>query len=308
MTRRFGSPLYIIAGFPATISRNITSSLRNDRGLKQALYIHAASRSAGPLYEYASTQALLQETRAQIERRDGDGTKPIEPSRLILLYVPDDSNNVLFETFGLSCFPIPIEVPDESQYLLRQNPNFAADVLKRIVMKQPASSVLEIERHISGSMRRTLFLLPAKNFLEPNGGQSIEHWFNDVITGMATWSEVSERLVLSRLTRQDVPALRAPRRYAFVDSRNLCFLPAQVNEQHGVMWTSNNNDGPAKIRHWLNGKYRFGIPISEEGFHYDVQKVDGGSLANIQFQCEVQGPVVTKENHVNIYPNDFVRK
>ena len=308
MPRRFGAPLYIIAGFPAPLSQNIASSLKNDRGLKDALYVHAASSRSGPLYDYASTQALLRETRAQVERRDGDATEPIEPSRLVLLYVPDDSNNVLFEAFGFSCFPIPIEVAHENQHFLRRNPNFAAEMLKRIVRELPTENVLKIERQISGNMRRTLFLLPARNFLDPSSGQPIRHWFGDIINGVATWDDVSERLVLSRLTRQDAPTLRAERRYVFVDGRQLCFLPAQVNEQHGAMWTSANSEDPDKVRHWLNGKYRFGIPISESGFHYDVQKVNGGSLANIQFHCDTQGSIQTKGAHVNIYPNDFVRK
>ena len=308
MPRRFGAPLYIIAGFPATISRNVTSSLKNDHELKQALYIHAASSRSGPLYDQASTQALLQETAAHIEHRDRDCTESIEPSRLILLYIPDGSNNVLFEAFGFSCFPIPIEVPREKQHLLRRNPNFAAAILKGIVRELPTESVLEIERQVSKSMRRTLFLLPAVNFLDPNSGQSIGHWFDEIINGVATWDEVRGRMVLSRLTRQDVPRLAAKRRYAFVDSRQLCFLPAQASEQHGAIWTSSNNEDPHKIRQWLNGKYRFGIPIIESGFHYDVQKMKGGSLENLQFQCDIQGPIQTKGTHVNIYPNDFVRK
>ena len=308
MPRRFGAPLYIIAGFPATISRNITSSLKNDHELKRALYIHAASSRSGPLYDHTSTQALLQETMAHIERRDGDGTEPIEPSRLILLYVPDGSNNVLFKAFGFSCFPIPIDVPRENQQLLRRSPNFAAATLKGIVRKQPTESVLNIERQISGNTRRTLFLLPGENFLEPSNGQPIGHWFDDIINGVATWDEVGERLVLSRLTRDDVPALRTGRRHVFVDSRQLCFLPAQASEQHGAIWTDGDSEDPHKVRHWLNGKYRFGIPITESGFHYDVQKRKGGSLANVQFQCGLHGPIRTKGNHVNIYPNDFVRK
>ena len=308
MPRRFGAPLYIIAGFPATISRNITSSLKNDHELKHALYVQAASSRSGPLYDHASTQALLQETSAQVERRDGGGKEPIEPSRLILLYVPDGSNNVLFEAFGFSCFPIPIEVPRENQHLLRRNPNFAAEILKRIVRELPTDDILEIESQISRNMRRTLLLLPAGNFLEPNSGQPIGYWFDEIINGVARWGDVRERLVLSRLTRQEMPALRAERRHVFVDSRQLCFLPAQVSEQHGAIWTGSNNEGSDKVRHWLSGKYRFGIPIVGSGFHYDVQKRKGGSLANVQFQCDIQGPIQTTGTHVNIYPNDFVRK
>ena len=308
MPRNFGAPLYIIAGFPAPLSQAIISSLKKGDKLKQGLYVQAASRKSGPLYQEASTNALLRETWAEIRRYEENGLKRIEPSRLVLLYVPDPSARILLDAFGFSCFPIPIQVESEQRHLLRRNPNFATQTLKHLVKHIPKENILMLEREISGRMRKTLLLLPPKNFIDPNNHQPLKQWFLDVINDPLELQVVSQRLTLTPLTNEDVSRLKGGRGRAFVDNRNLCFLPADVHQEHGRLRTLEKELPPETIRHWLNGKFRFGIPINGEGFHYDVQKVGKGDLKGVQFECEIQGAVQTENTHINIYPNDFVRR
>ena len=308
MAKKFGAPLFIIAGFPAPLSQIITSSLKRDSNLKHAFYVQAASSRNGPLYEDSSANALLQETWAQIRRQDESNPKQIEPSRLILLYVPDPSASTLLDAFGFSCFPIPIQVEPKNRHLLRKDPNFSAQILKQLVKQVPSNIIRLVEEEISYKMRKTLFLLPPNNFIEPNNRQSIRQWFVDILNDPEEWHLVSQRLSLTPLTNDQVSGLRGKRGRAFVDSRNLCFLPADAREEHGRLRVPREGQGPEVIRHWLNGKFRFGIPINGEGFHYDVQKIGGGNLRSLQFECEVQGKIQTENSYINIYPNDFIRR
>jgi len=57
----------------------------------------------------------------------------------------------------------------------------------------------------------------------------------------------------------------------------------------------------------LNQLYRFGIPVLD-GFHYDVQKEHNDSLDGLPLDCIKQGKVLCSGTHVNVYPNDYVRK
>ena len=307
MPRRIGAPLYVVAGFPAPLSQNITASLSNSKDLPNALYVQAPSNKLGPIYQEKTVDSLLKAIGHKMRNHGNNTSGLIEPSRLILLYLPDDSSEILLNGFGLSCFPIPIGVEDNEKDAIRRIPNFAATRLKELVTTLPCSNILLVEHEVSKKAKKTPLLLPAKNFFEPSTGLPISRWFFDLVNQSEEWTTANQRLRMSRLTREELPKLTARRTNAFVDSRNLCFPPADLNEMHGFVRDIDSSSDTTVIKHWLNSKYRFGVPILNSGFHYDVQLKGGRSLAHLEFECELQGMITTREKYVNIYPNDFVR-
>lgn len=102
--------------------------------------------------------------------------------------------------------------------------------------------------------------------------------------------------------------IKKGRTEAFMDQRNLVFLPAKMKEMHGMPRVGRQEDHvhTEDIRNYLNGLYRFGIPY-HEGFHYDVQKVGNKSIKKITFRCCVNGIVRAGESYINICPNDYIR-
>ena len=306
MPKRFGMPLYIVAGLPQPVSQNAVASLRKSHDLPPALYIQAASKRNGPIYDRDSVLALLKATCEEIRRSDEDTQSLIQPRRIILLYIPDHTSHVLLDGFGLACFPIPIEVEDEKAHLLRKKTDFATQSLKKII-GSPIDKLQIAEIEISSKFRKTALLLPANNFIEESTGTPIGDWFRCLMNGTEDWEHAQARLYLSKLTRDDLPRITARRIWAYVDKRNLCFLPAEAREMHGIIREGAFSEDTASLRHLLNGKYRFGFPINNDGFHYDVQLKGGASLSRISFTCAINGSVSTKEAYVNIYPNDFIR-
>ena len=307
MKNRFGMPLYVVAGFPQPMSQNVVASLRNSRDLRSALYIQAASKRNGPTYDQDSVSALLKATWEEIRRGDEDGQGVIQPRRIILLYIPDHTSQFLLDGFGLACFPIPIEVEYQKVHLLRRKTDFATQSLKKLISEIPVHKLQIAEIEISSKSRKTALLLPANNFIEKSTGTPIVDWFRCLMNGTEDWEDAPDRLDLSKLNKDDLPRLTAKRMSAYVDKRNLCFPPSDAHEMHGKIREKEFHEDIESLRHLLNGKYRFGFPINNDGFHYDVQLKGGASLSNIPFTCAIKGSVSTKEAYVNIYPNDFIR-
>lgn len=305
MPKRFGAALHVVAGFPQPVAEAAVASLRKSSEFPRANYVQAASKRNGLIYSQESVRELLRVTWDAVCRGDGDG--PIDPGRIVLHYVPDSTSSVLLDGFGLSCFPIPIEIRPEKLEIVRKNASVAAAHLKGVIAKELPQGIRIAETEISERHRKTALLLPARNFLERSTGDPIGGWLRRLADGSEDWETVAARLSLFRLTHDDLPRTRVRKIRAHVDGRDLCFVPAPPNEMHGRVREGNLGEEISSLRLLLNAKYRFGVPIVSDGFHYDVQVKGGGSLSTFSFECAENGEVTTRGPHVNIYPNDFVR-
>jgi hypothetical protein len=96
------------------------------------------------------------------------------------------------------------------------------------------------------------------------------------------------------------------RQLIFRDSRNVVFPCARPTEYHGA----HEIDPAAEVRvlrELLRTTYRFGISLPQ-GFHHDAQFEGGRHFSQTKFDCSRQGEVLVTASHVNIYPNDYVRR
>lgn len=92
----------------------------------------------------------------------------------------------------------------------------------------------------------------------------------------------------------------------FQDARALTFPHNNPHEPHGIIREfAGNSSHDIEVK--LGQIYRFGIPI-EDGLHYDVCHSRLGNLEGIEFKCCKNGIVRATGGHINIYPNDFIRK
>jgi hypothetical protein len=90
----------------------------------------------------------------------------------------------------------------------------------------------------------------------------------------------------------------------FVDDRQLGFRPATF-AQHGL--ASISDEDRRDLPFCLSTFFRLGLPYYER-LHYEVSwRTEPDKALNLWFQCARRDEVKITKNHVNIYPNDWVR-
>jgi len=308
-------PLYLVAGLTQPADQAVINGLARNASLRKARYL-AVGAAKGPDGAYSETSISLLMSLAARELAEQYNTTNDLPGRLILLYVPTVDSQALLDSLGSACFCVPVDLSPTADgnpsNQMRSNPGFALNRFERVVrMAAVDEKVAYVQAQVALKYRKSMLVLPAVNFIDPNTKSPIAAYFRDLQRGSGNWEAAEGYLSHTIFNSDDLPKfLKGEQKVsAFEDHRKIVFCPCRPQEMHGAVRVRQFSSEVASqdgYRTILNGLYRFGIPVPS-GFHYDCQRV-GGAALGADFICSVNGSVNCKKaRHANIYPDDYVR-
>lgn len=311
IVRSYQSPLYVIAGLSAGVTTSVTNSLKAIGELKDITFIGAPVAKGGTLYELSTRENAIRTMATTILSNRGKSDLVISPRRVVFLYIDGTGADILLNDVRFFCYSEPIKIGElaegNPQLLKNIPPVVTQQIAAQIKRLEHGDSILKrIEDEVSAKRKSTHLLLPPENFLISREEKLTSEFAKSVDDIL----ESGNRLVKKRFTKEQLPKYLKgsgnKKIYAFVDSRDLVFPPCKDTELHAPPRELPENAKISSIVNKLNELYRFGIPIVD-GFHYDVQRVGANSSVEEEFICFEKGKVKSKSDHVNIYPNDFIR-
>jgi hypothetical protein len=319
-SRKFGNPLFIIAGAP----RASADGIRNRFQVFYKKYCEIASAAFGSddhgVYGRKAVEALFLDVAKRVlyKRQHESGSKKTSPSKIILFFAEGRDEEALLSQFNFFVHPIRVSLKN------RNHINSVIDSYQNafLAASNDPDCLAFVEDQVQFQYRRTPLLLPSKNFLHDKAIGAVENLFAKIMRGEWRWNQLGSEIDTRMFSSQDFPEfpIRKRKFVAHVDQRELVFpIPHEV-EMHADDWdlpedvwikaSSGRIEDRIRtqksIQIKLNELYRFGIPI-REGLHYDVQKQFNPQIRNIAFHCVKNGLRNPKDTHINVYPNDYVR-
>jgi hypothetical protein len=318
LNRRFGDPMYVIAGLPPTVSARVANYLEGKigRGLPRAIY-HAPDFSGNDDTLYLSEDYVKIRRRIATvildnieEKKIKRGAPLITPSRIVLLYVSfPERVRTFLRNFEFFVYPVVMRGPD-GEPRWRHNTGLASEIVEKNIAEIDvgAPEFREVVREISQHGTKSVLALPLRNFHHP---APIGEYFREVYAKNGLWAEVVRKFQMRRYRKEQFPDVKWVKRQgvnAFTDMRELAFLPPPPSLWHGPPREPSSFADSQVIFNKMNELYRLGIPLPD-GFHFDAQLTDRRSLTNVEIVCCEKGKRDTRGwQYANIYPNDFVRE
>lgn len=309
LKREFKNPLFVIAGLPSGVTESVVGHLKKTSPYNNYQYLPLPGAQGDEIYSKETAEGGLKSI-CDLVARKYDGGNKISPSRIVLLYASGAKADKFLEYFDFFCYCEKINLQSSGNNQSRNNLTLIQENIKnQIQYIQSANSILKrIEDEVCSRRKRTCLLLPPNNY-KIDGGHCIGYYYAMIRSNELDIDRLPNKLSSKTFNSSNLPRFLSGKSkiVSYIDSRDLVFPPCKDDENHGRMRAMDEVVGVGKIKMALNQLYRFGIPIFD-GFHYDVQRENGHSLKNIEFQCVTGGSIVADVSHVNIYPNDFVRK
>jgi hypothetical protein len=203
-----------------------------------------------------------------------------KPDHLIVLYQQSQNDDFLLRALSFSAFARKLP---HSCY---GRADATAEAAKSAI--RYAKERLKMLAPIMQKAGRVPFLLPIGNY-SPG---AVIHLLR---------SALSER-ELPQLATRFVTNHWADGLAAYSRPDEVAFKPAVTSEWHG------GRGGEDNATKALKTEYRLGCSY-DPAFHYDVSRPARGTLRGVSFTCSRQGQVIcaASHDHINIYPDDFVR-
>lgn len=313
LNRVFGSPLFIVAGLARDIGQSAINYVKKDQKCANFQFIPIPGSANGRVYNEQNISDGLRRLSDFVLRKLDNSLPVVNPSRLVLLYVKDDSDEEFLRAFDFFCYAEPIKLNETSngdQNILRRSPSIVnKQLLKQILeMQEPNSELKELEDEIFAKRKTSFLLLPPDNFLL-SGKLSIKELLYKIRRKEHNWRNAPAGLVLKKFNHSDLPRFLGKKQKinAYSDKRNIVFPPCKEDERHALARQITGERQIEEMKIMLNQLYRFGIPITD-GFHYDAQKQGLEKMDGVSVKCVKKGDLRCSGSHVNIYPNDYVRE
>ena len=241
-----------------------------------------------------------------IKRNHSDDQRILSNTNLVLLYIQkdDDSESMLFESFGTEALIAPLAPLDliNGPVATKSQRERIANILVREGQRAitRARGLLSlIAEEVTNRDNKTCLLLPRRNF-----GRDINKIF-DCVYGASLARDGSEafRKKLKNVS-QLLHKTRKGKHTYFVGQSGLIFRsPGKAGARHGMapMWEAAGHEPYCVVR----GRMRFGASY-DPTFHYDCDILKGKTRSFFNCHGTIE-TVPRSRNHVNIAPNDNVR-
>ena len=273
--------LYFICGLPADADSRVRHALKQE--LPGLDFFSLPAQHTSPKYTERYLDTILRILADYIVKH-----RQNLPATISLLVIDDISIEILYKYF----FPF-VRILKCSVENIHNTATYIPTLVQAIKDHSP------IEED-------SLIFLPIYNF--ETSTESAEALFRDFYSGEKTLTEVQDAFPRKKFNSDKLPhVLHDKQRKIFhIDKRGLVFPPCKPTEEHGNIQEL-PEDSRQDNHSLLAAFYRFGI-LKGSGFHYDVQRTDSKEL-NTTFYCKKREQQIqcTREKHVNIYLNDFIR-
>ncbi|MFX1737149.1 hypothetical protein PXJ20_21095 [Paraburkholderia sp. A1RI_3L] len=185
---------------------------------------------------------------------------------------------------------------------IRQSGNRLVDCLKN-ASKSVRTSVGPLKKELTERSNKTPFLLPLRNFRSRTLIATLQQLQENIVTSQDKTSTIrtfGKAVEQNHPLKQDDPKKPC----FFVDDRNILFR-APGRDRHA--FARPNDAGGHSHACLLSGRRRLGAPF-DPAFHYDCTRGQENLKASFhmchgQDESEMEG-----DPHLNIAPNDFVRR
>ena len=254
--------------------------------------------------EYAAS--LYERTANKLRRRTGNRRREdlLAGVHLVLLYVARESKSTLVDAFKLEALTVPLTGQD-ALHEDRLTPNARQRVAKNLAseavkaLKGAKRLLAVIEEEVSQRDNKTCLLLPPKNLGKPSA--AVIHCVQEAASIGRDGSDFKKQI---QSVAQSLKKHRQDGRSYFVGKHGFVFrAPSKARLRHGYAPTW--EDAGHVERCVLRGRLRFGAPFDPR-FHYDCD-VNGRKL-KLPNCCDNTVSTAKRDTHVNIAPNDNVRK
>ena len=292
-----GQRLYIIAGLPQPYLKDVRQQV--ERELPPARVVTLEFPSSGSLYTPSNVGRLMQQSSTFVVSQRA-GSSVMVPSRIVLVYVEDRSSSDLLNEFGHFCWTESsnIESCQLRGPMSMKSPEVARSIVDACKRGLDNSGMWMSAVAARGSH---VIQLPPKNFILKE--QHLSEILRAVQNGKILPQQLETMIVLRKFNQDAFPKARREFRAA-IDHKGRVFVPDFSG--HGLARSALEDD-PRDLKAVLDQLFRLGCPLPE-GCHFDVQLEGGRSFTNEYFDCTKKGSIVVKSGqHVNIYPNDFIR-
>lgn len=273
--------LYFLCGLPSDTDKKVCNALKKEFP-NLAFYALPAQR-VSPKYTEKYLDSLLRVLADYVFKHRRN-----LPETISLLVIDDIDIDILYKYF----FPFVriLKCSAENIYNIEE-------CLQTFMQSIKAHRPIEED---------SLIFLPIYNF--ETSTERAEALFMDFYSGKKTLQELQDAFPRKKFNSDKLPhVLRGTQRKIFhIDKREIVFPPCKPTEKHGDIQEM-PEDSRQNNHSLLAAFYRFGI-LKGSGFHYDAQRTDDKEL-NTVFYCKKREENIkcTKEKHVNIYLNDFIR-
>lgn len=307
------APLLVIAGLPATSAKIVEATIDNDRSTRWSAIAGAFSRDDAAIYAdpRAMTDLLGRVCAFAIEGRAEDPST-VDPTRVVLAYVPAGGDEALWDGFGHSAWPLRLQHPDgvdADGSHWRHDPEMALVLARQAIATAEGDAVNSVRFRLEARRTDDPLLLPARNYMTDAHGPLVDAY------RLFLQGALNVAAVEARVTRKRFPFELLPKFYAKAggqkktfayDKRGLVF-PRGAG-QHGAHHLLPEDDlSPERLRRELEGRFRFGTPLEPPGFQHDVQWEKAAALVREHFECVDLGAVSVSGDHANVYGNDVVK-
>jgi hypothetical protein len=304
--------LFLLAGFPHPLYSSIEKFFQNVAGSHAKVIATPSPSYDGPLYREKTVQALLtagaQFAVRRLKNRSDD--QAARPRRIALFYVPAEDDELLLRAFDFFVFPVPLrDLSDFDDYgnQRRHQRDVCETAIRKGMEVYSRELIGLLQRRIESRKSYEPLLLPPVNFHLHD--QRLRQAFCELTRSIRAWANVMPETVNPQMFDHEMlPDFldHNERQLIFRDSRNVVFPCARPTEFHGAQ----EIDPAAEVsvlRDLLRSAYRFGTSLPH-GFHHDAQFESGRHFNQTRFDCSRQGEISVTASHVNIYPNDYVRR
>ena len=315
---RLVQPLLVLAGFPHTVLREVVDRIRD---LNPTWRVAASAfPEKGRLYDNPRTilDLMLQVYSHVREERPQSATQSIPvPSRLILFYVGDVSEEALIREFGYSVLPVRLADPGREEVNRERNRRAlvegAIESINAGLILLGEPTVQELRLRLEALDPLDHLLLPPRNF-QLTADLALSTWFDELLAdgGRPQGTSACPGVRTLNCTRTNfgryLGIVKKERKRYLIDHRELVF-PTSAVGRHGSTYELDEpvDQRTGTLRRWLEGLFRFGTPLPD-GFQHDVQWAAGRELQEEAFRCSQEGVVLVSGSHANVYPNDVVRE
>lgn len=307
---RGAQPMYVIAGLPKSRNKDAVDALQARRPDAIVQGIPSSDRD-GALYPLSLREALVRSVGAFAIRRRGDGHAPVTPASITLFFVPSSDQAELLDAFNFAVMAAPLPTlvawDEHGRQLRHDREAIDAALIAAVSPSGRAKADLDVVQwRLNFQSDNEALLLPPENFFTKDG--DLVPVFRAFRDGERPWTDRLADYGPTELTHEDVPKRVAAQqtRRPYVDSRSMAFFIAHPKAYDGPAREVGEEERPAAILSVLRSLYRFGGALPP-GIHHDVQRRDGSSLGGADFICSRKGPISSKADYANIYPDDFVR-
>ena len=270
----------LVAGIPNTRISKFTKRLNDYRSVKKIVSCRPLDWHEPYNARYLDNiyRDLVDELRGIDVDKEGIG--------VLLLYIEKEGSRDLLEKFRVELLVAPFASIIDNPVPTRE----ALDSCARSAIKKMENALFLI--HQQYSSRSTCLLLPAKNF-GPKFSRIVVDAVHKVI------SHQNNQFIKNANDLLSIKQRRGPRKFKI---NNIEFNPAFHSGMHGVspLIGDTHHDLSCGVR----GRLRFGVPYNPR-FHYDCKT---GREQKFLDDCHGPAVVTNPNSHVNIAPNDNIRK